>query len=94
MSLPSRAFNGSNHHKMGSNYLTDINQGGGNKKAGLYPTVGNDSWVSIYYGLNHLGASKSSCKSLKCMQFTVNAGVHQSRPVGSVYVPNTYFKLP
>ena len=25
MSLSSRAFRGSNHHQMGSNYLTDIN---------------------------------------------------------------------
>lgn len=94
MSLSSRAFRGSNHHQMGSNYLTDINQGGGSKKAGLLPSIGNDSWTSIYYGNNGLGSSANACRSLSCMQFTVNPGVKQSRPVSSVYVPNTYFKLP
>ena len=94
MSLPSSAMKSSNHASMGSNSITVINQGGGSKKAGLYPSIGNDSWTSIYYGNNGLGSSLNSCRSLSCMQFTVNPDVKQSRPVSSVYVPNTYFKLP
>ena len=91
MSLPSRAFSASNHHQMGSNYLTDINQGGGSKKAGLFPSIGNDSWTSIYYGNNGLGTSTNACRSLTCMQFTVNPGVKQSRPVSSWSAPNSYW---
>ena len=38
-------FRSTNHNPMGSNYLTDGNQGGGNKKAGLAcPRVGITEW--------------------------------------------------
>ena len=93
MSLSSRAFRGSNHHQMGSNYLTDINQGGGSKKAGSIPSVGNDSWTSIYYGTNGLGTSSAGCCSLKSMQFTVNEQVNQSRPISSWSSPNSYWSV-
>lgn len=94
MVLPSRAFSRSNHHQMGSNYLTDSNQGGGSKKAGLTPSVAIDSWTSIYYGSSGLGKSSATCRSLTCMRFTVNPSVKQSRNISSSYVPNTYFKFP
>ena len=91
MSLSSRAFRGSNNYRMGSNYLTDTNQGGGSKKAGLIPSVANDSWTSIYYGTHGLGTSSAGCCSLKSMQFTVNPGVKQSRPISSWSAPNSYW---
>lgn len=91
MSLPSSAFSSSNKYKMGSNAITDISQGGGSKKAGLIPLVGKDGWASIAYGTNHLGTSSAACRSLKCMQFTVNPSVKQSRPIGSVLSPNSYW---
>ncbi len=94
MSLPSSAMRSSIRSSMGSNAITVINQGGGSKKAGLLPSIGNDSWMSIYYGNHNLGKTNAPCRSLTCMQFTVNPGVKQSRNISSVYVPNTYFKLP
>jgi hypothetical protein len=39
---------GTGHHRMGSNAITDINQGGGAKKAGMPSSVGKNSWMSIY----------------------------------------------
>lgn len=92
MSLPSSAMRSSNRASMGSNALTDFNQGGGSKKAGLYPSVGTDSWTSIFYGVNNLGTSSAACRSLKCMQFTVNKNVRQSRPISSWSAPNSYWK--
>jgi len=92
MTLPSSAFSSSNRSQMGSNYITDVQQGGGNKKAGLIPLVGKDSWAAVAYGTKNAGTSSSACRSLKCMQFTANASVHQSRPVGSYSSPNSYWK--
>jgi len=49
-SIPSRAFSYSaSRNAMASNAVTDINQGGGNKKAGLPPSVGIDSWTTIAF---------------------------------------------
>jgi hypothetical protein len=93
MPLPSSAFSGSNRSKMGSNAVTDVNQGGGNKKAGLIPLVGKEAWSSIAYGSHNLGSSSSACRSLKCMQFTINSNVHLSRPIGSITSPNTYWTV-
>jgi hypothetical protein len=91
--LPARAFNSHNHHQMGSNVFTVQNQGGGNKKAGFPYQVGRDHWVSIY--LNSCNpTSRLNCASIKCLQFTVNPKVIVSRPIGSTYVPNTYFYIP
>ena len=91
MSLPGRAMKSSNNYRSGSNAITDINQGGGSKKAGLYPSVAKDSWASIYFGTNNLGKNKNACRSLSCMQFTVNPGVKLSRPISSWSAPNTYW---
>ncbi len=58
-----------------------INQksGGGNKKMGLFPSVGNESWTSVFYGkvpgkCFTLGCSKTS-------RYPATCGVN--RPVGS-----------
>lgn len=41
-------FSSSNRAGFITGYSTTQNQGGGEKKAGLVPSVGNDSWTSIF----------------------------------------------
>jgi hypothetical protein len=92
MSIPARAFSGSNRAQMGSNVFTTQSQGGGSKKAGFPYQVGRDSWSSIFINGGN-PVTKSGCASLKCLQFTSNPNVSQSRPIGSTYYPNTYFHV-
>jgi hypothetical protein len=87
------AFRSSNRSSMGSNVYTTQSQGGGNKKAGFPYQVGRDSWASIALNSCDTQREKMTCASLKCMQFTVNPKVSQSRGVGSTYSPNTYFHI-
>jgi len=47
-------FRSSSRHQMGSNAITDRNQGGGEKKAGFPYQVGRESWSSIAIGSNQL----------------------------------------
>lgn len=90
--MSSHAFRSSNRSSMGSNVFTTQSQGGGNKKAGFAHQVGRDSWSSIFIsGGNPI--YNSNCASLKCLQFTANPKVSQSRPIGSTYSPNTYFHI-
>lgn len=42
------AWSNSNKSQMLSNVLTDINQGGGNKKAGFPHQIGRESWTNIF----------------------------------------------
>ena len=57
--------------------LSNQNQGGGNKKAGLVPTatLTEETWIA--YNINGLP------KSNAFMNITVNPNVRPSRPVGS-----------
>ena len=73
-------FRASNRNRMGSNTLTDINQGGGDKKAGFPHQVGRSAWVNIYMGLN---IAKGECCQLKQMQTLRFPLANQSRPIGS-----------
>jgi hypothetical protein len=41
-------FSSSAHTGFVSGYKLSQNQGGGSKKAGLVPSVGNDSWSSMF----------------------------------------------
>lgn len=67
------------------------NQGGGSKKAGFPYMVGRTAWNSIFItGGNPTTSAK--CMSLKCMRFTANPNVRQSRPAGSS-VTNPYWKI-
>ena len=95
-SLPGRTFKGSNHAQMGSNVFTNQNQGGGESKAGFPYQVGRSSWSSIAFDTcDAVNGTKMRCGSLKCMQFTGNKKkANPSRPIGSTYVPNTYFTIP
>ena len=59
--------------------LMNENSGGGNKKMGLYPQIGRDSWTSIAYG-----TKTNCCFSLgrsRIARYTSVCAV--SRPVGS-----------
>jgi hypothetical protein len=42
------AWSNSNKSQMLSSFRTDINQGGGNKKAGFPGLVGRESWTNIF----------------------------------------------
>ena len=58
--------------------ISNKNQGGGSKKAGLPYLVGRDSWTSIALH----GTKQFLSKDDKGLQFTMNPDVRQSRPVG------------
>ena len=59
--------------------ITNQNQGGGSKKAGLPYLVGRDSWTSIAFH----GTKQFLSESGEGLQFTMNPKVRQSRPVGT-----------
>lgn len=56
--------------------ITNQNQGGGDKKAGLVPTETASVATAISYKVKGLP------KSLNVMTVTVNPNVRQSRPIG------------
>lgn len=64
--------------------LVNKNSGGGSKKMGLFPTVGNDSWTSVY-----VGKRPGKCFTLGCSQQSRYPNVCAvGRPVGmSILVP-------
>lgn len=64
-------FSRSNHAKMMSSAITDQNQGGGDKKAGLVPRVAKDHWFAIY----------SKPASVGVMSMTMFPHTRQNRPV-------------
>lgn len=81
-----QAFLSRNRARMGSNYLTDANQGGGDKKAGFPYQVGR-----IYGVSNKIGADPKSavgCCKLSQWNATVFPLARQSRGVGSLYNSN------
>jgi hypothetical protein len=82
-------FNSTNRNQMGSNYLTDGNQGGGDKKAGtVCNRVGISTWgKQVLRCTNFAGGY---CCGVAGMAFTVNPTVRQSRPIGTV-VPVPYW---
>lgn len=79
-------FSRSNRAQMGSSYLTDINQGGGDKKAGFPYLIGRDSWTSIYF--DAVDPVNGHCCKLKNWNTTVFPLARQSRPIGSSYRSN------
>lgn len=62
--------------------LVNATQGGGNKKAGLYSSVGKDSWTNVAYG----GTPGHCTMTLACMQTNRGAVACASRPVGGLVV--------
>jgi hypothetical protein len=62
--------------------LINQNSGGGSKKAGLFPSVGNDSWTSVFYG-----KTPGKCFTLGCSQTARYPNVCGfSRPIGSTVI--------
>lgn len=61
--------------------IVNQNQGGGNKKAGLKPTVGIDSWGSVFY--KSVDPVNGRCCKLSKMQMTLYPNVVQSRNIDS-----------
>lgn len=86
------AFSSSSRAQMGSRAQVNQNQGGGDKKAGFPYQVGRDSWVSIYF--NSTNPVAGHCCKLPQYQFTLFPKTSISKPIGSVYRPNTYFHIP
>jgi hypothetical protein len=89
------AFRTSNRSSLGSNTFTTQAQGGGSKKAGFPYQIGREYRTSIAF--NTCDPQKftdtRTCCGLMGMQYTVNPRVNISKPIGSTYVPNTYFHV-
>lgn len=68
--------------------LTNRNTGGGNKKAGLWSTVGSDSWTSVIRG----SKPGERCMTLACMNTNRGRSACAARPVGSTNSGSTYWK--
>ncbi len=62
--------------------LVNASQGGGSKKAGLYSSVGKDSWTNIAYG----NTPAHCTMTLACVQRNRGDIACASRPVGSLVV--------
>ena len=59
--------------------LINRSSGGGNKKMGLFPSVGNDSWTSLAYG-----KVPGKCFTLGCSQRSRYPAICRvNRPIGS-----------
>ena len=71
---------------------TNQNQGGGNKKAGLWPQIGRESYTSVVMGIT-TGVLMGRCGP--CMM-TMNLGplASRSRPIGSVTTANGAWRIP
>lgn len=73
-------FSSSSRARMHSNAITDQNQGGGDKKAGLPYQVGRESWVSIHFGQKpQTGNCCTRSDLARTLVFTKNT----VRPVGN-----------
>ena len=85
MSIPGRAFSRSamRGSSMGSNAITDQNQGGGSKKAGFPYTVGRIYGVSLIHKMS---------QPLSAWAITPigSRNVRQSRPISVRPSPNVY----
>ena len=78
---------------MGSNRYTDINVGGGDKKAGLAPLTVVGSWGRLAY--RNRGLPQSFATMMMNPDGTPNIStVCQSRPTGGNMIFNVYWKCP
>lgn len=79
-----RYFSSVNKSRMGSNAYTDVNQGGGNKKAGFAYQVGRDSWTSIAFNTcNPKKETLTCCKLSQMNTLRFTSPVSQNMPVGT-----------
>ena len=84
-------FRSSSRAQMGSSVYTTQNQGGGSKKAGFPYQIGRETWSSIFF--NSTDPVNGHCCTLTKMQINLFPNASQSRPIGSTYTPNTYFRV-
>jgi len=78
---------------LGSNSETNINQGGGDKKAGLPYQVGRDSWFMP--AMNNAGSRNTlyTFNGVFGLRHTRNPRVRFSRPIGSTLTPLPYWSM-
>jgi len=82
-------FASSSRYQMGSNYLTDVNQGGGNKKPGLPYLVGRGYMIGSIFKQNN------ATHSLAQWNYNVFPISRQSRPISSLSTGNyKYYHMP
>ena len=63
--------------------ITNQNQGGGSKKAGLPYLIGRESWSSV--------ALRNTSQRMSVLKMPLTTSVSQSRPVGVRPGSSTYF---
>lgn len=61
--------------------ITNANQGGGSKKAGLRPSVGETAWNVVFY--RNVDPINGKCCGAAKMAITMNPNVRQSRPIST-----------
>lgn len=72
--------------------ISNGNQGGGSKKAGLVPQVGRESYTSVVMGIT-TGIKNGTCRPcLITMSLTPIAS--SSRPIGSTTESNSAWRIP
>ena len=84
-------FSRANRYQMGSNARTDINQGGGSKKAGFPYIIGRGWRTNIAFGNNVVNGHCTQLKTYQTLCFT--STVHPSRNIGSVNSGTTYWRV-
>lgn len=91
--IPASAFQASNHYRLGSNAFTDVNQGGGDKKAGLVYQVGRTQWTNIALGSDQCFAWPSRrrcCTAANMSKLAYTSSI--SRPISSTLQPVPYWR--
>lgn len=76
--MPGNPFKSANKAKMGSIARTNQNQGGGDKKAGLPPTMRMTQQINLAYRHRH-----PILLPMSMLMITANPNVNPSRPTGS-----------
>jgi len=93
MGLTMRQMTSSSGKQIGSNATTNINQGGGDKKAGLPYQVGRDSWFMP--AMNNAGSRNTlyTFNGVFGLRHTRNPRVRFSRPIGSTLSNVPYWDM-
>jgi len=73
--------------------IINVNQGGGDKKAGLPYQVGRPYGFPIAMRVSQTRNTLFEMGSVHGLRFTVNPNVSISKPIGSTLIPNTYWKI-
>ena len=74
--------------------IINVNQGGGNKKAGLPYQVGRPYGFPIAMRVSQTRNTLFKLGDVQGLRFTVNPNVSISRPIGSTLNNVPYWKLP